>query len=491
MAVEEALTQLPEDLKGTYRRMLMSILTSRERREATVILQLLLWSSRTLTVAEINDAIVVRPEKVPGFEMQNRCFDSMDVVRLCSSLVTVTGDGATPPDQWTIQFAHASVKEYLQSPDVLPPFREYLSEEIARAALARICLTYVLSVEHDDSFHGSFPSSNHALLQWMQHAHCIDTTDDDLVRLVMDFLQIKRAAFFRCWKLTDQELAWRRSGGQEPSALSFAAAHDGLLHPCRLLLKEMPRDEHFQKVLHRALVMAAARGNTDIVQYLLENRGRIENLHPEHDLLGRVLMFATIACHEDVVKLLIPSGVDLNYRWQSGTGPALYEAVSKCCSLSSMTSADALNGVTSPNLSLADKVGEKINVSQRLVKLLLANGADANIGSASRGTSLHTAVRGGQYSLVKLLLENKANPNIDDPYQESPLIISVKRQDLEVTSLLLAYGAKISSKLNGSLSPLVVASQQGNLDLVRILVDTAQTSAPYQQVIRILHRTWS
>lgn len=127
--------------------MLTSIQLTPYRREVTLILQMLLWCDRRLTLEACNDAIIVQPEEQPGFSINDRFFDSREVIHICSGLVTTTWSNTGFIDCQYLQLAHTSVREYLSSEEVIQPFQSYLAERIARADLLRMCHTYLRCVK--------------------------------------------------------------------------------------------------------------------------------------------------------------------------------------------------------------------------------------------------------------------------------------------------------------------------------------------------------
>jgi ankyrin repeat protein len=87
--------------------------------------------------------------------------------------------------------------------------------------------------------------------------------------------------------------------------------------------------------------------------------------------------------------------------------------------------------------------GSRVNVA----KLLLENGADANVGSR-KDTPLHLACQEGNLDLVRLLLDHKADTEATRPgmtyrfVQETPIHRAVHGGYADIVSLLVESGAR-------------------------------------------------
>jgi hypothetical protein len=88
-AVERALTELPNTLDETYNRILNNI-PEEYHKEARRVMQLLAISYRPLTIDEVAEAIAVDCEN-EVFDPEKRLPDQMDILEICSSLVTLSG----------------------------------------------------------------------------------------------------------------------------------------------------------------------------------------------------------------------------------------------------------------------------------------------------------------------------------------------------------------------------------------------------------------
>ncbi|QYT00275.1 hypothetical protein H0G86_007365 [Trichoderma simmonsii] len=135
--VNRALKRLPHGLGETYSRILQRIDLNNYKLEAMAVLRWLACSTRPLNLAEIAELAVFDAEEsdeanlLPSsseYELscvyQNRFTSASEVLNILSGLVTSTqiSDKDSPPHNCIVSFSHFSVKEYLQSTQVSPPY---------------------------------------------------------------------------------------------------------------------------------------------------------------------------------------------------------------------------------------------------------------------------------------------------------------------------------------------------------------------------------
>jgi len=89
--LREAMADLPNTLDGTYDRILCAI-DKEYSHDAFRILQWLVYSARPLRIEEVVDVIAVDINDDPRFDLDRRLPDPRDILTICSSLVTTTGD---------------------------------------------------------------------------------------------------------------------------------------------------------------------------------------------------------------------------------------------------------------------------------------------------------------------------------------------------------------------------------------------------------------
>ena len=215
------------------------------------------------------------------------------------------------------------------------------------------------------------------------------------------------------------------------------------------------------------LYEAAAYGKLSKVIAHLQNGADIEA-----NVLGMTaLCVAAQNGNYEVVKYLLQSGADVN-AWSGGQRVvldrnALPEREKRVrLLLAPIPEADFIP-IEQTALHAATHLGH-IKVS----KLLLENGADADIGTRDHGhTPLHLAVARGRKNMVALLLENTTDidrPNIDGI---TPLNHAVLLGYKDIVILLLENGADINRAGKSGATPLFSAVDNGLKDIAILLLE--------------------
>jgi hypothetical protein len=87
------LNSLPETLDETYDRILMNIHVE-HRDRAFKVLQWLAFSARPVTLAEVTGVLAVNYDHgIPRYDRDLHLFDPFVILRICSSLVTISNWG--------------------------------------------------------------------------------------------------------------------------------------------------------------------------------------------------------------------------------------------------------------------------------------------------------------------------------------------------------------------------------------------------------------
>jgi ankyrin repeat protein len=328
--------------------MLTSIQARHDHRDVTLVLQMLLWSDRRLTVEACNDAVIVRPEKKPAFSAHNQFFDRWDIVNICSGLVTTVWSNTGYADSQYLQLAHASVREYLSSQEIIQPFRSQLKEAYARACLLRMCHAYLGCIDwstmgdNPDGIDQTFPLADWAASTWPEHARYLEAVDDDAPASVLGFLQRVCVLSKHFFRYSIAPFYWADRTQCYPL---YFAAFTRLRRSCRQLIQSdwantlKSSDDQFsgsaqtsvesaiQIRLDASLSAAATRGYVGIVQDLLGH-----GAHPDAFRFSRytqeytALHLASKSGHTEVVRLLIKGGASINYNAEPSCRTALYEA---------------------------------------------------------------------------------------------------------------------------------------------------------------------
>ena len=121
----------------------------------------------------------------------------------------------------------------------------------------------------------------------------------------------------------------------------------------------------------------------------------------------------------------------------------------------------------------------------KIIAILLDNGADPNAKNFIGDTALHHAASAGNIEAVKLLLAAGADSKAANDEGETPLKNAARDGHIEIAELLLAGGAKIKDKTASGCGPLYEAAKEGNKQIAVKLIDAGaevdQTCGSYSR----------
>lgn len=258
------------------------------------------------------------------------------------------------------------------------------------------------------------------------------------------------------------------TGGEYGSALQ-AAAYFRKEHIVRMLLNA-GADVNMQGGMYgNALQAAAAGGDEEIVKLLL-NKG--SNIHADGGVYGTALQGAAVGFSQEVIELLLDHGAKLNT--EGGKYGSVLQAAATRCSESTiqfLIDRGAQLNTGSGEHGSALQAAVQFGRDKRIVQLLLDNGADVNAecpGDTSI-TALQAASASGRVDIAKLLLDNGAEANIPGGLYGNALLTAVAFDHEEVAKLLLERGADINVK--GGIFGNALNAARGGKGITRLLLD--------------------
>jgi hypothetical protein len=403
---------LPPTLDQTYDRILSTI-CKEDREYAIRILQWLTFSERPLTIREVAEVVAIDVERDPAFDRDEVLEDPLEVLNICSSLVTITDSV-----EETIALAHYSVKEYLVSDRIKqgPANRYSMQPAKCHNAITKSCLKYLLQLPHP-FFKDDLQLAALAWYSadfWPSHLQETGNEMEATSRLAMELMSIKQPAYLTWVQLyrssryrmdldftlepediapplyyasylgtslvakllREEGVDVNAQGGRYGTALG-AASHAGSEPIVKLLLNAGANVNARAGDCVNALCVASMWGHEQIVETLL-SAGAVVNTHCEY--MGNALYSASMMGHGNVVKRLLDAGADVNAPG-GYLGSALEAALGSCYS----------------------GVG----------KTLLEAGADIHSGT------LETAIEFGNKNVVEILLKAGAQPSLDTLWMAS------------------------------------------------------------------------
>ncbi len=246
-----------------------------------------------------------------------------------------------------------------------------------------------------------------------------------------------------------------------------------LMYP---LIKERS-DILFKKLIDYGLdIHAEDRSGNNVLFYLLKSRkerliGTVKllidrNIDCSHkNIFGRNPLMQKLNYSqemEEVIKLIIQNGADVNAQDKRGKTALLYNLQSpEICSLLIGYGAD-LNIKDTRGNSLISQLIRKSSVEA--ITLFLENGLDINKQDRNGKTPLFYVIHHMSDDKLNLLIQKGAKTDIADINGQTPLMKAVNT-NIEIVKTLIENGADINAKDNHGTSVLMYAATLGKLEI--------------------------
>ena len=228
------------------------------------------------------------------------------------------------------------------------------------------------------------------------------------------------------------------------------------------------------------LECAAEQGHEDMVRLLLDSGVNLDYVYPHHNegtTRGEDALASACHRHEAIAHMLLDRGVNILYtdtRWYSGafggpkpTAPVTMIGAARRGFLRLMKR--ALDAGGSPNstdfafrslLNIAAESGQ-----QEAAVMLLDHGADIQYGGDPANIPLHTAILNGHVDFAKMLLDRGADIG------EAALHVAAMTDSSPAILFLLEHGVEIEGRDVKGQTSLHVAAREGYSGVVETLLD--------------------
>jgi len=224
---------------------------------------------------------------------------------------------------------------------------------------------------------------------------------------------------------------------------------------------------------HRALMLAAGRGDVDTVKRLLDAGPEIVNLRGNLEgQTGRRTALHLAVAHEPVVRLLLDRGANPNIRDEGDNAyPLHFAAENQNLAIITLLIEHGADPIGGGDLHELEVLGwatawDYVDVKPDIVHYLLAHGARHNIYSA-------TAV-GDSEAVRAVVAHDRAaldRPMDRTNHRRRPLHLAIIKRQPQVVATLLELGAQVDVEDAAGLTPLDQAALANQPSMVAKLMD--------------------
>jgi hypothetical protein len=317
--LRKSLATLPRTLDQTYDRILTRI-GEEYSKYAMRILQWLTFSARPLSVEEVAEVVAIDVTRDPAFDRDEVLEDPLEVLDICSSLVTITtneADGRSGSTQRIVALAHYSVQEYFVSDRIKRgSAKQYSMQEIeCHDAIARGSLQYLIQFQQPLSQKTLEVSAlaRYTAKFWSSHLQKTRDKMEQVSQPIMSLMAREEPAYLNWIRLHDPDRPWEKLKLEKnldsiPMPFYYAALL-GFSIVTKLLL-DAGAEVNMQGGHYGNALQAASVGGHEQVVKMLLNAGAEVNAQGGH--YGDALQAASAGGHEQVVKTLLSAGAEVS-----------------------------------------------------------------------------------------------------------------------------------------------------------------------------------
>lgn len=420
--LRKALRSLPKDLDDTYARILQNIVNKGYGNQVATILQWLAYSVVPLSLNEIVDVLTVDMESDPLVDFERRLQDPQDLLEVCSSLVSIRP--RNPWEKESLQFAHFSVREFLESPRLYngPLGRFALDKMRANILIAESCIAYSIHLDSPQISRDrlviceDYPLDSYAANNWGVHARNA-RENGRIISLCERLLRSDRPEMPAWLGIFNDYHYFRDSQGR------FLPLHYAVRFSLPRIMRKLilegahvnPKDERGATPL--MWVASSHHERVEDLQFLLDHGAEV---NAQSDFGSTALVYASEVGFIQITRILLDNGAAMDTQ-----------------NLGSMTA-----------LAVASAQG---NVE--IVRLLLDRGA--SISSPNGSKALVTACSFGRYEIVQILLNRGVDVNaecdvtiLSGDFSGTALSRALSKGPYySIAELLLKYGADVNAQV--------------------------------------------
>lgn len=406
-----------------------------------------------------------------------------------------------------VSFAHATVKEYLDSN--FSTRCPYIYEDLGKSCLAYISdEIFAEGPCPDDGSYANRMENNpfygYAAQYWADHVR--GELELKAKENILNFLKVEKLVLSSIQAKVIEENRYKFRGRSQSYARNvnglWVASQLGLHDAVNSLIKDNDNINVEDDKGRTALMMAAMEGFANVVELLIDRRADAS----KQDYKGRnALHYAASANRLEVIDVLLDkAAIDVNSGDEFGDTALIFAAqygledmVDKLLARganptllneegSTALSSAAPSGYTSMAAKLLDH-GEDINsvsvngttalywaVSggyEDTIQFLLTRGAKPDLAGKKGITPLHYTAFYGTESTMRLLLDKTEEINPRDFSGWTPLHVAALRGSDDIVHMLLERGANANIMDKDGWIPLLIASLRGHESVTQLLID--------------------
>ncbi|KAJ7865042.1 ankyrin repeat-containing domain protein [Mycena olivaceomarginata] len=453
--LDKTLADLPNDLVGIYDRLLQAI-RPEDFVYVAAVFRWLVFSNGSFILPPFFPGWLTLPMLADAV-----AFDFSDPAHLRYD-PSLRNDNANAIPEWldgltvivggsggeqSLALAHASVRDYIISPQFYQKFDFDLSSGPSHTCMAQSCIAYLLHFsDHplNSSTFPNYPWAFYAAQNW--HYHMLRCHDPTII--FADLLRLLESGSRQCVALNNLRIhnRWNHYAlkcfSRAPPPL-YMYSEEGYTEIVRLLLAHGAQINLQAGKYGTALQAACAKGHMDVIRLLLENGA---DVHTPGGYYGNALQAVAHEGTTENIQILLTYGAEVNV--QGGHyGNALQAA-------SSQGSPNNVHLLLGRGAEVNAQGGEYENALRaacyhgrtEAARILLAKGADVNAQGGKYETALQAASSEGRPEDVQLLLEYGADVNAQGGHWGTALQAATYHGNTEVARVLLASGAEVNAQ---------------------------------------------
>ena len=225
--------------------------------------------------------------------------------------------------------------------------------------------------------------------------------------------------------------------------------------------------KRLQESIQFPLHFGAAIGDIELVKRGLNSGALVDS--KEGTKGSTPLMFAAQFGYEDIVRLLVDKGADVNAKNNSSLTPLMSAAYGGQIENVRFLVEKGADVNAKNNDSWTPLVCAAWRGDEEIIRFLVEKGADVNAKYESPRSPLTFAALKGQKEIVRFLVEMGADVNIKHKHSETPLMYAAHYGQEEIVRFLVQKDADVNAKDNNNDTALDIAKKQNHQSIVEFL----------------------